>query len=119
MHQDFGFDGELLGKIEDTLYVPKTRGLRMVGNVCVREKAEEQFGAGSNRRDQFTTRGVVEVILVPDRNDMGPVLPLLERQFANSTDGEIDFHLVAGLTNAGISVVGFEQNVPDDHDCHD
>jgi len=68
----------------------------MVGDDCVREKAEMQFGARSNCLDQFATCWVNEAILVPDRNDVGPSLPLLLGQFTNAADGQVDFHLIAG-----------------------
>ena len=69
----------------------------VVGDDRVREKAEMQFGERSNRLNPLTTCGVKKAILVPDRNDVGPSLPLLLWQFTNAADGQVDFHVVSGL----------------------
>ena len=68
----------------------------VVGDDRVREKAEMQFGVRSNRLDPLATCGIKEATLVPDRNDVGPSLPLLLGQFTNAADGQVDFHLIAG-----------------------
>ena len=58
--------GKLTGKVEDTLHVLKTRGLRMAWIAGVRKKAEKMISRWSDVHDLVSAGGVVEGTFVPN-----------------------------------------------------
>ena len=97
MNQDLRSFWKLTGKGKDTLHVLKAGRVRMVGHLGVCEKTEKMISTRRDVHDLVTTRRVILHIFFPDRNDVRPPFPLLLREFVNTTNGQVDFHLVQEL----------------------